>query len=162
MKSIYILILAAVLWSCSQRPDGERLLQGRVDSLEMRLNDAYKPGFGEFMGNIQVHHAKLWFAGQNENWKLAAFELAEIRESLEDLQKYQADRKEAQMLPMINPALDQMNHAIQSENPDVFRRDFTDLTNTCNECHKDTHFEFNVVKIPETPPFTNQEFKPVK
>lgn len=162
MKSIFILILVASLWSCNQRPDGGRILQDRVDSLEMRLNETYIPGFGEFMSNIQVHHAKLWFAGQNKNWKLAAFELDEIRESLADLQKYQKDRMEAKMLPMINPALDQMKNAIQSENPEIFNRNFTELTNTCNECHEATHFEFNRMKVPEAPPFTNQEFKPVK
>ena len=35
------------------------------------------PGFEEFMSNIQAHHAKLWFAGQNHNWKLADFEIHE-------------------------------------------------------------------------------------
>jgi hypothetical protein len=37
-------------------------------------NNAYTPGFGDLMSSIQVHHSKLWFAGKNQNWALAAYE----------------------------------------------------------------------------------------
>ena len=59
------------------------ILQGRIDSLQHKLDDVYKPGLGEFMSGIQVHHAKLWFAGSAGNWKLADFEIGEITEALE-------------------------------------------------------------------------------
>jgi len=58
-----------------------------VGSLFLRFV-SYKPGFGEFMGGIQVHHEKLWFAGTNQNWKLAGFEIHEIKESMDDIRKY--------------------------------------------------------------------------
>ena len=35
----------------------------------------YVPGLGELMAGQQVRHAKLWFAGENENWRLAAYEV---------------------------------------------------------------------------------------
>jgi len=81
--------------------------------LEIKLANTYKPGFGEFMNGIQAHHSKLWFAGQNDNWKLAGFEVHEIMEAIEDIQKFQTERKESQMIGMINPALDSINNAIQ-------------------------------------------------
>ncbi|MBO9531092.1 MAG: hypothetical protein J7514_15265, partial [Acinetobacter oleivorans] len=71
-------------------------MQNRIDSLQSQLEHSYKPGFGDFMGRIQVHHNKLWFAGQNQNWKLADFEIHEISEAVSDIQKYQAHRKESQ------------------------------------------------------------------
>ena len=71
--------------------------QIRLDSLEARLSEAYKPGFGEMMGSIQVHHNKLWFAGVNANWKLAAFEIHEIQETLEQITKFQQEREESRM-----------------------------------------------------------------
>ena len=49
---------------------------------------AYTPGLGEFMSGIQVHHEKLWFAGKAGNWQLADFETGEIRETIDDIQKY--------------------------------------------------------------------------
>ncbi len=130
--------------------------------MESRLAETYTPGFGEFMSSIQVHHAKLWFAGQNENWKLADFEIHEIKETIDAIRKYETERPESQKTGMLQPALDSVNNAIQQKNISLFKSSYTLLTNTCNNCHRETDFEFNVVKIPEIPPFSNQDFKPLK
>src|SRR5215212_6428734 len=104
-------------------------LQKQVDSLRQQLADTYKPGLGEFMTGIQVHHAKLWFAGQNENWQLANFELNEIKESVETIRKYYPERDESNMLlHMFNPVLDSMDHAIQQKNISVFKNTYVLLT----------------------------------
>ena len=100
----------------------QRLLQNRIDSLGKKLADTYKPGFGEFMSGIQAHHAKLWFAGQNQNWKLADFEVHEMMEAIEDIQKYQTERKESQKIGMITPVLDSVNSAIQQKNPGIVQK----------------------------------------
>ena len=47
--------------------------------------EPYAPGLGEFMTATQLRHAKLWFAGKMNNWDLAAYEIDEIAEGLEDL-----------------------------------------------------------------------------
>jgi hypothetical protein len=60
---------------------------------------------------------------------------------------------------MLNPALDSVNNAIQQRSTTLFKTSFTLLTKTCNNCHRATDFEFNVVTIPGTPPFSNQDFK---
>jgi len=159
MKFILLIILSFSLFACDKQTDNSKILQNRIDSLESKLANTYKPGFGEFMSGIQAHHSKLWFAGQNENWKLADFEVHEIMEAIEDIQKFQTERKESQMIGMINPALDSINNAIQQKNPAFFKRSYTLLTNTCNNCHRATNFEFNVVKIPDTQAFSNQDFK---
>jgi hypothetical protein len=159
MTKLLYSILIIGLAACNQEKDNVQVLQNRMDRLENKLADTYKPGFGEFMSGIQAHHSKLWFAGQNENWKLADFEVHEIMEAIENIQKFQTERKESQIIDMINPALDSVNNAIQQKNPALFKSNFFLLTNTCNECHKATNFEFNVVKIPDTQPFSNQDFK---
>src|SRR5947199_9939413 len=48
----------------------------------------YLPGLGEFMGRIQVDHAKLWLAGQARNWELADYELTELKEVFSDVQDF--------------------------------------------------------------------------
>ncbi len=159
MKYFPFIIAAVLLSACNQRTDGTQILQSRIDSLQAKLDESYKPGFGEFMSGIQAHHSKLWFAGQNENWKLAHFEVHEIMEAIEDIQKFQTERKESQMVGMINPALDSINTAIQQKNPTLFKSSYILLTNTCNNCHRAANFDFNVVKIPDTQPFSNQDFK---
>lgn len=159
MKFVIITILALVFFACKPTPGNRLVLLNRIDSLETKLANTYKPGFGEFMTGVQAHHSKLWFAGQNQNWKLADFEVHEIMEAIENIQKYQTERKESKLIGMIIPALDSVNAAIQQKNPALFRVSYTSLTNTCNKCHQVTDFGFNIVKIPDNQPFSNQDFK---
>ncbi|HEY2721555.1 MAG TPA: hypothetical protein VGI82_07510, partial [Chitinophagaceae bacterium] len=111
---------------------------------------------------IQLHHAKLWFAGENQNWALADFEVHEIGETLDDVRNFCSDRPEVNAIGMINPAIDSINNAIQQKNPSQFKTSFVLLTNTCNNCHKATGHAFNVVTIPSALPVFNQDFKPIQ
>lgn len=149
-----------VMNACRDHTAETAALKSRVDTLEKQLADTYKPGFGEFMSGIQTHHAKLWFAGLNRNWKLADFEVHEIMETLDDLRKYQSERKETELLPSLNPALENVNAAIQKQDPAAFQSGYQLLTEACNNCHRDVHYEFNQVKTPDQPPFGNQVFTP--
>ena len=159
MKQLLLLFLLPVNLACNPQKDAGRISGSRMDSLEKTLAGSYKPGFGEFMSGIQNHHAKLWFAGINQNWKLADFEIHEIMEAITAIQKYQTERPESKEIGMINPALDSVNLAIQHKNLILFKSSYTILTNTCNNCHQATNFEFNVVKIPDLQTFSNQDFK---
>ena len=161
MKHLLLIGLSLSLLACNQQADNTKDLEERINNLESKLADAYKPGFGDFMGSIQTHHAKLWFAGQNENWDLADFEIHELEEAIEDIQKYQAGRKESEMIGMLNAPLENIEKAIDEKDSEAFKRNFISLTNTCNKCHIAVGFEFNVVKLPETSPFSNQDFRPI-
>ncbi|MBS1656454.1 MAG: hypothetical protein JSU05_16485, partial [Bacteroidetes bacterium] len=159
MKTTIILFGAGLfLFSSCHSKDNSAMMTAKIDSLQQQLNHVYKPGFGEFMSSIQVHHNKLWFAGQNQNWKLADFEIHEIMEAIDNIKELETDRPESKKIDMLNPALDSINHAIQEQNSTSFKNSFIFLTQTCNNCHIETNFEFNQVKIPETPPFSNQVF----
>jgi hypothetical protein len=159
-KSISLLFIAGfcVLSACNTGGGDTDVLQTRIDSLQRKLDDVYKPGLGEFMSGLQVHHAKLWFAGNAENWKLANFEVGEIKEAFDDVEKYCTDRPEVASLPMIRPAVDSVSVAIGRGNLPAFKNAFMLLTTFCNNCHRATRHEFNVIKVPDTPPFTNQVF----
>lgn len=157
-KIIFLLLITFVFFSCTENSQQYSEIQSQMVEIQKKLSDSYKPGFGEFMSNIQVHHAKLWFTGINQNWELADFEIHEIKESLEDIQKYQSEREEAKAIPIIYPPLDSIQSSIDKKNLNSFKSSFTTLTNTCNSCHEAVKFGFNKVKIPDSPPFSNQEF----
>lgn len=162
MKYLISLIIATALFSCNTQTAGSKSLQLQIDSLQNKLNNSYKPGFGEFMSTIQVHHAKLWFAGENQNWQLADFEIHEIKESLDGIKTYCSDRPETNSLGMIDAPIDSLQNAIMEKNISRLKSAYVLLTNTCNTCHEATAHGFNVIKIPTSIPFSNQEFKPVK
>jgi hypothetical protein len=160
MKNALFYLISMTAFSCNQSTDNNLALQKRIDSLQIQINNSYKPGLGEFMSQIQMHHAKLWFAGENENWQLANFEIGEIREALDDIPRYCTDRPEVKSIDMIVPAMDSLSNVAKAKDKSKFRSGFTLLTATCNACHKATNHGFNVIKIPEVPPVTNQDFNP--
>jgi hypothetical protein len=163
MKIIPVLtVILLIVASCNQASNKTKVLQSRIDSLENKLAHSYKPGLGEFMSAVQVHHAKLWFAGLNENWELADFEVHEIAENLEAIKEYQQERPEVKSLTILQPAIDSVKAAIEKKRLPEFKSSYVLLTNSCNECHQAVNYSFNEVKVPDTPPFSNQVFQPKK
>lgn len=156
MKYFFFVVIAVLFSACSQQNDRTAYLQSQIDSLQA---NSYKPGLGEFMSSIQVHHDKLWFAGQNQNWQLAGFEVDELKESLNDIKKYCIDRPEISSIGMIEQPLQNVSNAILHKDKTEFIKRYTVLTATCNSCHQKTSHGFNLITIPTTPPFTNQRFK---
>ncbi len=158
MKAIIIFLMFFSLFACKQQTSDMTKLQDRIKVLETQVANSYKPGFGESMSSVQVHHAKLWFAGINKNWKLAEFEVHELKEVLETIKKYQKERDESQLIDMMNPTLDSVSYAIKNKEEKSFKRSYALLTTTCNDCHLQTKFEYNIVKIPDMQQFSNQDF----
>jgi hypothetical protein len=158
----YVAILIFLFASCSQHTPVNQESTSNTDSLTARVNtmiENYAPGLGEIMCGIQTHHAKLWFAGINNNWKLAQYEIDEIKERFEQAAEIETHRPEVKMIPMMYPAIDSVAGAIKQKNIKAFTSGFQLLTNSCNSCHTANHFEFNVITIPTAPPVTNQDFK---
>ncbi len=158
MKQLFVYLGLISIISCHGNFVSTGNLQSQIDSLKTQINNSYKPGLGEFMSSIQVHHEKLWFAGNARNWQLADFEIHEIMEAVEDIKTYAADRPETKNIVMLQPAIDSLNNSIEQKNLQSFKQNFVVLTNTCNNCHAAVNYNFNKIKIPETPPFSNQVF----
>ena len=125
---------------------------------------AYIPGLGEFMAATQIRHIKLWFAGQGENWPLAAYELDELEEGFRDIVRLHPVHESSpvpirELLPKLTALpLNQLRAAVRSENKDKFDEAFDGLTAACNACHEAENYGFNVITRPRTNPFTNQDF----
>ena len=158
-KTLLFTTLSLLLLACTEPNNNNLQLQEKIKVLQNQLNNSYKPGLGEFMSSIQVHHSKLWFAGTNANWKLADFEVKEIKEASDNIQKFNTGRTESRSMSVIDDVIDSVSKAIQKKDMTQFKNNFVILTNTCNSCHKANNFQFNVVKVPETSPFSNQIFK---
>ena len=161
MKNLHLLPVCTLLFclhACQFENPEVQDLKRQIKQLEKQLADTYKPGFGEMMASIQVHHAKLWFAGLHQNWKLADFEVREIKENLANVQKFQAEREESKLIYSMDPTIAAVSDAIGRQDLQAFKSSYEGLTNACNTCHRDVHYEFNLVKIPERPPFDNQVF----
>jgi hypothetical protein len=126
----------------------------------------YKPGLGEFMTATQLRHAKLWFAGKDNNWDLAAYEIDEIKEGLEDAARLHPTVDGVPVAEMIKtiliPRIEQLETAVKAKNSSRFIAAFDELTNGCNSCHAGASKPFIHIQRPTEPPLTNQSFAPIK
>ena len=127
-------------------------------------SDAYVPGLGEIMSLQQMRHAKLWLAGQAENWELAAYELDELGEGFDDVVKFYPVHKDSPVAPrdaiprMITEPLASLRAAVDKKDLAAFTQAYDTLSAACNSCHQATNFAFNVVQRPTTNPYPNQLF----
>jgi len=159
MKQVAIALVIITLAGCQ----GNQEAKNNSDKeAHHSAHDAgkYKPGLGQYMRNIQIHHMKLWFAGKHQNWPLAGFEIHELEETFKAVESHYQDHKEAQGLAMIYAPLDSVDKAIDAKDTARFKNSYTRLTQTCNTCHQSNEHGFIKVKIPDKNPYSNQNFRP--
>jgi hypothetical protein len=118
------------------------------------------------MTATQLRHAKLWFAGKDSNWDLAAYEIDEIKEGFEDAARLHPTfdgLPVAEMIKtIIDPRIKRLEKAIEGKNSSQFITAFDELTNGCNSCHAGASKPFIRIQRPTEPPLTNQNFAPAK
>jgi hypothetical protein len=125
------------------------------------------PGLSDIMIATQVRHAKLWFAGQAENWPLAAYELHELEEGFELVVEYHPTHEDSPVSlaetlpPLMKQPMAALHSAITNKDAGEFVPAFDLLTKSCNACHVATNYEFNVIIRPTGNWFVNQDFSPI-
>ncbi|MDE2623261.1 MAG: hypothetical protein KGM83_08725 [Betaproteobacteria bacterium] len=135
-----------------------------LTALAAMADDPYVPGLGDFMGATQVRHAKLWFAGNERNWPLAAYEVGELREGLDAAAHLNPVFKgipvQTLLAQYITQPLADVGSAIDAHDEDGFQQSFDRLSAACNGCHQASGHGFIVIKRPTALPATNQRFTP--
>ena len=112
----------------------------------------------------QMRHVKLWFAGEAGNWKLAQYELDELKEGFDDVVRLHPTHKDAplpvsEIVPKImGEPLSNLGQAVVARDRARFAKAYDALTAGCNSCHEATNFGFNVVRRPAVNPYPNQSF----
>jgi hypothetical protein len=142
------------------------ILAGFSSCRQEPATPAFTPGLGEIMTLTQMRHAKLWLAGEAANWPLAAYELDELHEGMQDAATFHPTHKDAPLpIPalidkMMTDPLLQLEKAISARDQNGFTQAFDTLTEACNSCHRATNFGFNIVTRPNANPYANQVFGP--
>jgi hypothetical protein len=141
----------------SRMKDSLAMLQLTVDSLKAQI-----PGLGEYMTTIQLHTAKLWFAAEASNWKLAKYELDELAETMEAAELLHARRNNIDISLFLRgvriaqvPLLEQ---SLERKSVPAFRDAYRQTLVACNACHRPAGYDFIRIVTPSREPVTNQEW----
>jgi hypothetical protein len=115
----------------------------------------YEPGLGEIMALQQMRHIKLWFAGRAGNWPLADYEIDELKEGFDDVNKQLGgDTVEK----AVGGRISALEKAIEAKDRAAFVNAFDKLTAGCNSCHHMLDHAFIVIQRPTLLPYSNQSF----
>jgi len=143
---------------------------------ESRAQQATGKGYLPHLANLmneamQVHHTKLWLAGRANNWALAAYELAKIKETIEEVKETIVEIQAAspqwrnvsvgEMLRSIDSNLSSMNDAVKAKDTSKFEATYRGLTANCNACHMNAgQSQINIIVPSATSsgPFADQDF----
>jgi len=140
--------------------------KAQIEALKREIaalkKEAYHPELGEQMLTLQIRHARLWFAGEAQNWLLAAFELQEIKEAFDAVVEQNPEHAifQPQRLADILPAMtkapvtalrDAIDHGSKAE----FEKAYDGLSAACSGCHKVAGNDFLVIQRPTAPLLDN-------
>jgi cytochrome c553 len=123
---------------------------------------AAPPELGQQMLELQIRHARLWQAGEAQNWLLTQFQVAELRESFAGVVELNGEhsalqpQRLADVLPaMTDPAMTQLQAAVDAQDKQQFEAAYDALSNACTACHAAADHGFLVIQRPRTPMLDN-------
>jgi hypothetical protein len=126
--------------------------------------EVYSPRLADLMIEAQLRYFKLWYAGRENNWELADFEVEQIRESFDNAARIFPTIPLASKHMIMQPT-SELDSAIEAKDGAKFAKAFDKLTAACNGCHEAARLGFIVVREPrmspvETSPFADEIFSP--
>jgi hypothetical protein len=113
---------------------------------------------------VQPRHIKLYYAGREKNWTLAAFQSNELRAALarigRTIPNYRNIGVDTAVASIFSDRLKAVDAAIKAADPEQFVATYKEMTTACNACHAGMEHPFLVIKVPDAMNYPDQEFRP--
>ena len=156
MKCRVVVTLLAQAISCSA------VAAEKQSKQNSQQQQSYVPSLAFVMQLIQLSHFKLWLAGNLRNWRLAEYELSQMKATLQDAKNLFPNDPKADTSGM---SAEGVRDAIKAKDGTRFDRAFEKFTSTCNSCHESVGLEFIEIRVPllspiMTSPLSDQSFAP--
>lgn len=142
-------------------------LQKKVGDLEAFADTQKKsinPGLGTIMIEYSQRMAKLWFAGEAQNWDLAAYNLDEMKE-IQEVGEIDRPKRADALKAFESNFLDPLDKAIGAKDKAAFEVAYKKAVDGCNSCHVNTKsdafkngYGFIKFQIPKNPPVDYQDY----
>ena len=112
---------------------------------------------GDIMGETQLRHIKLWYAGTSGDWDLISYEVDRIAESLRRAATLYTNIPVEYVKSADDPLIG-MRGAVATRNNKEFVGNYAELTAACNACHLAGHVGFIRIQTPTSSPFSDEVF----
>ncbi len=150
MKQIIILLLTLGLFACNQQTEKENAqgdwIKG-TDADQIKTIEKHFRGFDNAMVETGYRYQELYWAGQDQNWEYASYQLEKIKITIENgLERRPKRAKSAEHF--LTYVLPEMKKTIEKKDTVIFNKYFQALTVSCNNCHAMEKVPFFSVQIP--------------
>lgn len=141
-----------------------RGLEAELESARRSLDSlrSMAPGLGDYMSAVQLHAAKLWFAGRAGNWKLASYELGELGETMDAAGMLHEIKNGVDITGLLRGVqqaqLTAVRRTVDGGNLRTFQGSYGELLAACNGCHRSAGYPFIHIVLPSREPVTNQQW----
>lgn len=148
-KSIIPLLLLLLMVSChnksTKNPQGKWIKGSSKEQLQL-IEKQFR-GFDMAMVETGYRYQELYWAGQDENWDYANYQIDKIRRAVENgLERRPKRAKSSEHF--LTHAIPEMKKAINKKDTILFNESFNMLTNSCMSCHKMEKVPYFKVKKP--------------
>jgi hypothetical protein len=124
----------------------------------------YRPSLADLMtSTIQPRHVKLAFAGREENWVFAAYELKQMSDSFDRLSLQWPQWRQQRIVELVETIvrdpLYELDIAIKNKDKAKFAEYYGHLTDACNACHQAALQTPITIQDPKESMFPDQDFR---
>lgn len=150
MKLIILLFTLLIFSACNQKTEKNNVQGDWIKGTEqeqIKIIEKQFRGFDNAMVEVGYRYQELYWAGQDENWEYAEYQIEKIKIAIENaLERRPKRAKSAEHF--INTILPEMKKSVQSNNISLFNKNFQSLTIHCNNCHAMENVSFFNVQVP--------------
>jgi len=104
-------------------------------------------GFDATMVEVGYRYQELYWAGQDENWDYASYQVEKIETTLKNGFEPRPKREKSG-IHFLHYVLPELKKTIESRDTTSFNKGFVMLTSNCNSCHIMEKVPFLTVKVP--------------
>lgn len=149
MKRLVLMISAlSIFSSCGHNePQAQGEWIKGTEEQEIKIIEKQFRGFDNAMVETGYRYQELYWAGKDENWDYAKYQLEKIKLAIENgLQRRPKREKSAEHF--LSTTLPDMLQVIENKDTVAFNKNFFVLTTSCNNCHAMENVPFFTIKTP--------------
>ncbi len=147
MKYLTLFMLPIFL-ACNRKQEAAQgqWIKGNAQEKLETIENQFR-GFDMAMVETGYRYQELYWAGKDQNWEYADYQLEKIKKAIEyGLERRPKRKSSAQHF--LTVTLTQMNEALKKRDTVFFNKNFEMLTNSCISCHAMVKVPFFTVKTP--------------
>lgn len=137
-----------IVLSCKnnqQEPKGEWITGNKEEQL--KTIEKHFRGFDMAMVEVDYRYQELFWAGKDNNWDYANYQLDKIKLTIENALQRRPKRANSSENFLTN-ILPEMKKSVDTKDTAIFNKSFEVLTLNCNSCHAAEKVPFFTVKPP--------------